>query len=154
MAGSAARRYAPSCAVTAVCAACLACGAGYGFGYGAPAVNSLLYHFCHANVFHLLLNVSALFGFRPRWGTCAVAYVSASLASLAPFTWSAGEWTCGLSGFLFAAYARRSATWGERPYALLLCAFAAGMLPHVNWRIHVVSFLISYIYYRLKTARP
>lgn len=143
-------RYSPSCAMTVMCAVCFIFSIRFDFGDGFPPVHSLLYHFCHANLFHLLLNTTALFRFRPRWSTCAVAYISASLASLMPFTWSAAEGTCGLSGFLFAAYARRLATWRENPCILLLTAFAAGLLPHVNWRIHIVSFLISYLYYEVQ----
>lgn len=150
MRGAGINRYVPSAVIAACYVAFFCLSLRFDFGRDFDIVCSLLYHFSYANVFHLALNLVALFRFRPRWSTCATAFMCASLASAFPFTASAAEGTCGLSGFLFAAYARRYATWKEKPYLLLLSAFAGGLLPHVNWRIHIVSFILSYLFYEIR----
>lgn len=150
MKGAGKSRYVPSAVIAACCVVFFCLSLRFDFGRDFGVTHSLLYHFSHANVFHLALNLIALFQFRPRWSTCATAFVCASLASMLPFTASTAEGTCGLSGFLFAAYARRYATWREKPYFLLLSAFVGGLLPHVNWRIHIVSFILSYLFYEIR----
>lgn len=144
-------KFFPSTVIAVCCTVFFCLSLHFDFCRDFSLMRSCLYHFSHANVFHLVLNLVALFQFRPRWGTCIIAFVCASVASMVPFTASTAEGTCGLSGFLFAAYARRYATWREKPYILLLSVFAAGLLPHVNWRIHIVSFSLSYIYYEIRS---
>ena len=107
---------------------------------------NFLYHFSHANIFHLLVNLLALWQFRPRWGTCFVAYVISSIASCLPFA-SLSIPTCGLSAFLFACYARNFVAWHRSWYTLALIQFALALIPNVNWRIHLISFFISYLYW-------
>lgn len=117
------------------------------FGDGCPWWRCLVYHFDHANVFHLALNLWALFQFKPRWKTCAVGYIASSVVALLPFS-SVALPTCGLSGFLMAAYAR---TYAERRLPLwkpILVNTAFILLPMFNWKIHLVSFLISYVLWR------
>lgn len=115
---------------------------------GCPWWGYVLYHFSHANVFHLALNLWGLFAFRPRWATCAVGFVSASIASLLPFC-SVSLPTCGLSGFLMAAYARKYAEYRLPMWKPILVNMVFFFLPMFNWKIHIVSFLISYAIWRL-----
>ena len=109
----------------------------------------LLYHFSHANIFHLVLNLWALFQFRPRWKTCLVAYMSASVAALLPFV-SLSIPTCGLSGLLMAAYARKYAESKLPIWKPIAANMAFVFIPTFNWKIHLVSFLLSYLVWRLK----
>lgn len=150
MKGTVRNKFVPSALIAACCVVSFCLSLDWDFGAEFSFTRSMLYHFSHANIFHLALNLVALFRFCPRWSTCAVAFACASAASMLPFTCDASEGTCGLSGFLFASYARRYVTWREKPYVLLLSMFAAGLLPHVNWKIHIVSFALSYLFYEIQ----
>ena len=114
------------------------------FGVGSPWWMCFLYHFDHANIFHLALNLWALYQFKPRWKTCAVAYAVSSVASLVP--WVAVDMpTCGLSGLLMAAYARRYAEFQMSVWKPLAVNMVFALFPMFNWKIHLVSFLISHL---------
>lgn len=129
------------------------CVAGYwadlSFGVDSPWWRCLVYHFDHANVFHLALNLWGLYAFKPRWMTCAVAYVAASVAALIPFV-SVALPTCGLSGFLMAAYARGYVDKQLSVWKPLLVNMTFMLFPMFNWKIHVVSFLIAHLVWWLK----
>ena len=120
-------------------------------GFPDNAFGSLYFHFFHANIFHLAVNMIALWQFAPRPLTCVIAFVSATLASLLPFA-GVSEPTYGLSAFLFAAYARKYVSWHLSPKWLILSNLFLAFIPHMNWRIHILSFVISYafwhVYYR------
>ena len=130
--------------------ACLSCYFfDFTFGAGSPWWHCLLYHFDHANVFHLALNLWGLYQFKPRWKTCAVAYAVSSFAALIPFC-AVSLPTCGLSGFLMAAYARGYVDRKQPIWKPLAVNMAFVLFPMFNWKIHVVSFLIAYILWWLK----
>lgn len=125
----------------------LLCAVGYWFDFTFgcnPWWMCFLYHFDHANIFHLALNLWALYQFKPRWKTCAVAYVVSSAAALFPFS-SVALPTCGLSGFLMAAYARKYAEFRMPLWKPILVNMVFALFPMFNWKIHLVSFLISYL---------
>lgn len=118
------------------------------FGADQPWWMCFVYHFDHANVFHLALNLWALYQFKPRWKTCAVAYAVSSVAALLPFS-SVALPTCGLSGLLMAAYARQYAEFRLPIWKPIAVNMVFALLPMFNWKIHLVSFLISYlVWYR------
>lgn len=104
----------------------------------------LFYHFDHANIFHLALNLWALYQFKPRWKTVVVAYAVSSLAALLPFS-SVAMPTCGLSGMLMAAYARKYAEFRLPIWKPISANMVFALFPMFNWKIHLVSFLISYL---------
>ncbi len=110
------------------------------------SILKLLYIFSHANIFHLTLNLIALFQFRPRFKTCIIGYISSVLAAFIPFSHLAVP-TCGLSGFLMACYARRYYSYKLNPKWLILSNVVLAFVPYVNWRIHLISFFIAYIIY-------
>ena len=114
------------------------------FGSGCPWWRCLVYHFDHANVFHLALNLWALYQFKPRWKTCAVAYAVSSVAALIPFS-SVALPTCGLSGLLMAAYARKYAEFRLPIWKPIAVNMVFALFPMFNWKIHLVSFLIAYL---------
>ena len=124
------------------------CAAGYWldltFGAGSPWWMCFLYHFDHANIFHLALNLWALYQFKPRWKTCSVAYVVSSVSALLPFS-SVALPTCGLSGLLMAAYARQYAEFRLPMWKPIAVNMMFALLPMFNWKIHLVSFLLSYV---------
>lgn len=137
-------RYLPSILITLVCVVFFIMGIKIGFT-GSPCIRTaLLYHFSHANIFHMLANMICLFQFHPRWKTCAVAFAAASVASFIPYM-SMALPTYGLSAFLFAAYARKFATWRLNPWKLIAFNLLFIFIPVFNWKIHLSAFGISYL---------
>lgn len=141
------RQLAPSFVVALLCGIFSLTNTSFGFDSNLEISNSLLYHFSHANIFHLLANLVALFTFRPRWTTCAYGYLAASVASVLPFAWMADEPTCGLSGFVFACWARRYWSFRIKPFYIFGISLVSVFIPHVNWRIHLYSFILAIIIY-------
>lgn len=105
---------------------------------------AFLYHFSHANIFHLLVNLYCLFQFYPRWKTCFVAFIVSSASALLPIA-ALDIPTCGLSAFIFACYARKFVSWHLPLWKPLLVQVLVAFMPLVNWRIHLISFILSYI---------
>lgn len=114
------------------------------FGESQPWWMCFFYHFDHANIFHLVLNLWALYQFKPRWKTVIVAYAVSSLSALLPFS-SVALPTCGMSGLLMAAYARKYAEFRMPLWKPIAVNMLFALFPMFNWKIHLVSFLISYI---------
>lgn len=105
--------------------------------------SKLLYIFSHANIFHLTLNLIALFRFKPRIKTCFVAFISSAAAAFIPFA-SMELPTCGLSGFLMACYARRYCSHRLNIIWIIASNLAMSIIPVLNWKIHLLSFFIAY----------
>ena len=116
------------------------------FGVGAPWWRCFVYHFDHANIFHLALNLWALYQFKPRWKTCVVAYIASSISALMPFS-SVALPTCGLSGMLMAAYARQYAEFRLPLWKPVVVNMVFALFPMFNWKIHLVSFILSYLWW-------
>ncbi len=138
------RQYAPSLVVASVCLLFSAMGANFAFTGETGIGNAMLYHFSHANIFHLAANLVALFMFRPRWVTCAYGYLASSVAAVLPFAWVTDEATCGLSGFIFACWARRYWSFKIKPFYIFGVCLVSAFIPHVNWRIHLYSFILAF----------
>lgn len=158
----------PSFLLLACCLCCSLLERGGVIGrqsFGGVAVTlsgCMTYHFSHANIFHLTANAFALLSFRPRWSTLLVSYACATVAALLLSFASAVIGhpmlpTCGMSGILFAAFARRSVAWKQFPWALLAVNFLLALSPLFSWQTHLVSFLLSYglwhLYYRRSIAQ-
>ena len=118
------------------------------FGKAEPWYGALLYHFTHANIFHFLGNALVIVRFKPRWVNVPVAYLSASAAAIYPFS-AMSVPTCGISGMIFAMLARRDALLRLKPWRMLLLNSALAFIPAYNWKIHLFSYTISYIIWRI-----
>lgn len=119
------------------------------FGGGEPWYGVLLFHFSHANIFHLLGNFAVIARFKPRWTSLPWAYLSASAAAICPFSGMSVP-TCGISALVFALLARRDALLGIWNWRLLLFNFAFAVFPMFNWKIHLISYLISFTIWQLR----
>ena len=146
------RRYGPSFLLLALCA--ISPSAYFGAGYGIEG--NFLYHFTHANLFHLLSNLIFLAYFKPRWSTALASYFIASGASFMAFSGMSLP-TCGLSGMCFAMIARHDVAWRVLNWRLFALNLVFILLPSANWKLHFVSYIISFalwkIFYVLKASR-
>lgn len=106
------------------------------------------YPLSHTNVFHLAANLTALFYFRPRLKTCAIAFAVSYIVTYIPFAHLPTP-TCGLSGFLMACFARYYYAWRKPIWPLFLANAAFIPLRCINWRIHILCFIISYLIYAI-----
>lgn len=142
--GTGFKKLLPTITITAVCVTAQLTSHTFTFYSQCGAAGHLLYHFSHANIFHLALNLLALFSFVPRTSTCMVAYIAATVASYLPFMGMDAP-TCGLSAFVFAAYARKYYFWRMPVWRLLAANVALALVPWFNWKIHISAFLLSYL---------
>ena len=113
------------------------------FGTGLPWHGVFLYHFSHANLWHLAANFLVLTRFRPKWENLPVAYLCATASAivLMPMT---PQPTVGLSGMIFAMLARRDAIFRELNWKLMAANLLFIFLPNFNWQIHLISYLTAY----------
>lgn len=110
--------------------------------------SAFLFHFTHASIFHFLANFYVIAKFRPRWVNVPVAYFSATCAALVPFT-AASNPTVGISGMIFAMLARRDAILRIRNWRLLGLNFLLAFVPCYNWKIHLLSYIISFTIWKI-----
>lgn len=100
-----------------------------------------MFHFHHANIFHLLANAVCFYSMRKiRWAEAYVIAVACSFFVVHP--------TVGLSGLLFAAAGINMGKQGNGKGAsvCLLSALLCGLLPGVSLVLHVSSFLTGFAY--------
>lgn len=142
------RRLAPSALVSAACLSFYLMHTSFLLHPYSGMAERIGYMFTHANMFHLAANLFALVRFKPRFSTCAVAFAVSFAITFIPFVHLAVP-TCGLSGFLMACFARHYHAWRKNILGIMVVNAAFAFVPHVNWKIHIVSFLASYIIYYL-----
>lgn len=142
----------PSMLITILCVVCY--GKDYSFVYTEiSTIDSLLYSFCHANIFHLSINLIALWQFRPRWFTVSVAYYITF--AIVPFVSVLNVPTCGLSVLLFACYARYYVSWKKSVIRIIIMnsmLLALNMLfstTYFNVIAHAVAFFVGYIFWTI-----
>lgn len=114
-----------------------------------------LYTFCHANIFHLAINLYALWRFRPRPYTFLV---SLAVATVIPLFSALDTPTCGASAMIVAAYSRNYVAWHRSWTRILLlnaCLLAfhyviiGTEMMYFNGIAHVMAFSIGYIYWTI-----
>lgn len=108
--------------------------------------NHLLYPLSHANIWHLLANISCLWMINSKLHVAAT-FAMAVLCSLLPCFVS--DPTMGYSGALFAMV---GISWGKihrfkdmiwrNKWILIIPAF----LPHINFMIHLYCLVAGYLY--------
>ena len=125
-----------------------ACLAGYflhvGFYVGSPWWNHLAYSFCHANLWHLAINMMVLWSIRNRISVFESLAVAVAASFLPMYVDGS---TMGLSGFLFSAF---GIMWGKT--GRLKDAFVKAMpfivctmiMPNVNGLLHLWCFWLGY----------
>lgn len=123
-----------------------------GFATDSPWQAHVLFSFCHANVFHLIINLWVLWQIQNRIPVVEALLV-AFLTSYLPMYVS--EPTMGLSGFLFAAF---GIMWGKT--GRVVEAFKAALpfiiitmfIGSVNGLLHLYAFILgltfSYVLHR------
>ena len=111
-------------------------------------LSAFLFHFTHANVWHLLANLYVIARFRPRWENLPVAYLSATAAALMPFVGLSAP-TVGISGIVFAMFARRDAILHIWNWRLLGLNAVLALVPCYNWKIHLFSYLIAFVIWKI-----
>ena len=142
------RRLAPSVLISAACLSSYIMHISFLLHPHSGMAERIGYMFTHANMFHLAANLFALARFKPRFSTCAVAFAVSFAATFIPFVHLSAP-TCGLSGFLMACFARYYHAWQKNILGIMAFNAAFAFVPSVNWKIHIVSFLASYIIYYL-----
>ena len=140
----------------------------------------LFFSFSHVNIFHLLINLVFLVRFRPRISTCIEAYIvavitailcsylnSALLSLISSFEAVHGfasldsltSPTCGLSVFLFAAFARRYVAWHKSVLPVILSNIPLFVINAITGTAyfsvlsHLISFFLSYFIWQIIYSR-
>lgn len=130
--------------VTVLCLVCLMFHIG--FYAGCPWWNHFAYSFCHANIFHLAINLLVLWGIKNQIPV-AKSFIIAVVASFLPMYVS--DSTMGLSGFLFAAFGilwGKTGRWidaAKKALPFILCTM---IVPNVNGLLHLWCFILGYIF--------
>lgn len=126
---------------------CLACFPLHvGFYEGCVWWNPLIYSFCHANIFHLAINLIVLWNIKNNLRPVQ-ALVIAIIASLLPMYVTAP--TMGLSGFLFSSFGLmwgRTGRWKEAFTKVMPFVMITMLVPNVNGLLHLYAFYIGYIF--------
>ena len=126
-----------------------------GFYSGCSLDERLAYSFCHANLFHLAINLVVLWGIKRKL-TFVLPFAISVLASFIPML--SGGVTMGLSGFLFAYFGME---WGKvrgryalKVYRPLLLILITILIPNVNGMLHLYTFVIGYVFSYVNLNRP
>ena len=146
------------CVLTAVCVVCVALPR-LGFYDGCAWWRHLVWHFFHANVFHLAGNLLCLWVMKVRVRALR-AWAVATAVSWLPcgvWDWSALWWTdvetVGLSGMLFASFGMAWGEYGDWRVMLrkvLPVVAVTGFLPGMNMWVHLWSFAGGWVLGRVK----
>lgn len=108
---------------------------------GCGFLNHLIFHFYHANIWHLLGNGLCIYAMkRMNWAVAYVIAVVCSFAIVSP--------TVGMSGIIFAAIGIRMGCFANVK-GLWRCCISAilfGLLPGVSLVFHLLSLLAGFAY--------
>lgn len=117
-----------------------------------------LYIFSHANIFHMGINLYALWRFKPRLLTFIVGLI---VAMVVPYVSALSIPTCGASAMIVAMMARHYVAW-KKTYTriiiynaiLLAIMLIPGISVIFNVLAHIMAFCIGFIfwttYYKIK----
>ena len=123
--------------------ACLAAPQAYGV-VGCGSREGRRYHFTQANVCQRLLNFMFLIRYKPLWRSTLFGWITASIAAYMPIC-AMDLPTCGLSGMCFAMIARSNAYQKRISWIAVLSNIPMALVGVFNWRLHIMSYLISFI---------
>ena len=122
-----------------------------GFVHSSGIIDHLLFCFCHANVFHLLGNLFFMWVMKIPLRIIPSFIISFMCSFIpSPIMWDFKEIeTCGLSGVLFASLGM---AWGKvgdfrkMSRYVLVPVLIYGLIPKMNFLMHVYCLLLGYIY--------
>ena len=132
--------------LTGVCCITTLLGIKLGFVQGSGIVGHFAYSFCHANIWHLIINLCVLWKLK-NYINPASSYMIAVLVSFLPMYVT--EPTMGLSGFLFASIGQM---WAKANDAKGMCKVVLPfilitmLVPNVNGLLHLYAFFVGYFY--------
>ena len=115
-------------------------------------LSALTYHFTHANAWHVALNFLFLLRYKPRWKSALSGWLCASVAALSPLA-ACTMPTCGLTGMCYAMIARSDVWYGRPNWVLLLSNVPLALWGGFNWKIHLLSYTLSYILWAILHRR-
>lgn len=132
--------------LTIICAEATLLGAKAGFSPNSDLGSHYLYSFCHANIWHLAINLYVLWKLK-NYISPLSSYMIAVAVSFLPMYVT--EPTLGLSGFLFASIGQM---WGRVSTIRKACKIVLPfvvitmIIPNANGLLHLYAFLLGYLY--------
>lgn len=102
----------------------------------------LIYPFFHANIFHLLANIYALWFIRPTWAILLTAW-SIAVAS----SWITPVPVVGFSSMIYAIWGMNMLNASQKSWIIFLAInFITIFLPSMGWMVHFSTFTIGLLY--------
>lgn len=125
----------------------LLCALGFfiGFKHVHPFALRIFYPFFHANIFHLIVNLIALWSIKNRMEWAKGYLICVSVGFLPMYL---PEPTVGLSGFLFAVFGLMWGKANQLGKAIKTVApiiIISMLLPNINGLIHLYAFVAGYL---------
>lgn len=102
----------------------------------------LIYPFFHANIFHLLANIYALWFIRPTWAILLTAWAIAVASS-----WITPVPVVGFSSMIYAIWGMNMLNASQKSWIIFLAInFITIFLPGMGWMVHFSAFTIGLLY--------
>lgn len=132
--------------LTGVCCITTLLGVKLGFVQNGGVIEHFAYPFCHANIWHLVINLYVLWKLRNHINPLS-SYMIAVLVSFLPMYVT--DPTMGLSGFLFASIGQM---WAKANDTKRMCQVVLPfilitmLIPNTNGLLHLYAFVVGYFY--------
>lgn len=105
-----------------------------------------IYPFFHANIFHLLANVYAIWFIRPTWFLLLTAYFIGIVSS-----WLTPIPVVGFSSIIYAIWGMNMLYCPKKSWIIFIVInFLTLFLPGIGWMVHFFAFTLGLLYSYLK----